>query len=87
MIRNCFNHGGFCETLDEKLPVVIEPSEGMLKEEYEVWISIDEDIPVVATLTDLEILQAFYEQDQAINVYDSDGGECVEENPPTNTEF
>ncbi|GBM06640.1 hypothetical protein AVEN_190863-1 [Araneus ventricosus] len=26
-IRNCFDHGGFCETLDEKLPNVIETLE------------------------------------------------------------
>ncbi|GBN04002.1 hypothetical protein AVEN_177862-1 [Araneus ventricosus] len=52
----------------------------MQKEEYEEWMSIDEDIPVAATLTDLEICQA-------IKVDDSDGDECVEENPPTNAEM
>ncbi|GBM76748.1 hypothetical protein AVEN_86322-1 [Araneus ventricosus] len=49
-------------------------------------MSIDEDIPIAATLTDLEIYQAVCEQDQAIKV-DSNGDECVEENPPTNTEM
>ncbi|GBN52958.1 hypothetical protein AVEN_131217-1 [Araneus ventricosus] len=29
---------------------VIEPLEGMQKEEYEEWTSTDEDIPVAATL-------------------------------------
>ncbi|GBM66030.1 hypothetical protein AVEN_39586-1 [Araneus ventricosus] len=58
----------------------------MQKEEYKEWAFIDEDIPVAATLTDLEICQAVCEQDQAIEVDDSDGDECVEENPPTNTE-
>ncbi|GBL95835.1 hypothetical protein AVEN_114119-1 [Araneus ventricosus] len=48
------------------------------KEEYEQWMSIDEDIPVAATLTDLEIYQA-------IKVDDSDGDECVVENPPMKT--
>ncbi|GBN13384.1 hypothetical protein AVEN_214442-1 [Araneus ventricosus] len=48
------------------------------------WMSTDEDIPVAATLTDLEICQAVCEQDQAIKGDDSDGEECVEENPPTN---
>ncbi|GBN00577.1 hypothetical protein AVEN_176107-1, partial [Araneus ventricosus] len=57
----------------------------MQEEEYEEWMSIDEDIPVAATLTDLEICQAVCQQDQAIKV-DSDGDECVEENPPTNAE-
>ncbi|GBM18563.1 hypothetical protein AVEN_100637-1, partial [Araneus ventricosus] len=52
----------------------------MQKEEYEEWMSIDEDIPVAATLTVLEICQA-------IKVDDSDGDECVEENPPTKTEI
>ncbi|GBM86468.1 hypothetical protein AVEN_165046-1 [Araneus ventricosus] len=37
------------------------------------------DIPVAAILTDLEIFEAVYEQDQAINVDDSDGDERVEE--------
>ncbi|GBM18700.1 hypothetical protein AVEN_8997-1 [Araneus ventricosus] len=59
----------------------------MQKEEYEEWMSIDEDIPVAATLTDLEICQAVCEQDQAIKVDDSDGDECVEENTPTNAEM
>ncbi|GBM67331.1 hypothetical protein AVEN_97306-1, partial [Araneus ventricosus] len=55
----------------------------MQKEER---MSIEEDIPVAATLTDLEICQAVCGQDQAIKV-DSNGDECVEENPPTNTEI
>ncbi|GBM15343.1 hypothetical protein AVEN_121630-1 [Araneus ventricosus] len=54
----------------------------MQKEEYEEWMSIDEDIPVAATLTDLEICQAVCKQHQAIKVDDSDGAECVEDNPP-----
>ncbi|GBO42402.1 hypothetical protein AVEN_36860-1, partial [Araneus ventricosus] len=54
------------------------------KEEYEEWMPTDEDIPVAATLTDLEICQAVCEQDQAIKVDDLDGDECVEEKPPTN---
>ncbi|GBM67004.1 hypothetical protein AVEN_107134-1 [Araneus ventricosus] len=45
------------------------------------------DIPVAATLTDLEIRQTVCEQDQAINVDHADGDECVEENPPTNAEM
>ncbi|GBN10765.1 hypothetical protein AVEN_135957-1 [Araneus ventricosus] len=52
----------------------------MQEEEYEEWMSIDEDIPVAATLTDLKICQA-------IKVDDSDGDECVEENPPTIAEM
>ncbi|GBN30459.1 hypothetical protein AVEN_125939-1, partial [Araneus ventricosus] len=59
----------------------------MLKREYGEWMSIDEDIPAAATLTELEICQAVCEQDQALKVYDSDGDECVEENPPTNAEM
>ncbi|GBO44237.1 hypothetical protein AVEN_67299-1 [Araneus ventricosus] len=50
-------------------------------------MSIDEDIPVAATLISLEICQAVCEQDQVIKVDDSDGDECVEENPPTNAEI
>ncbi|GBM68069.1 hypothetical protein AVEN_147193-1 [Araneus ventricosus] len=50
-------------------------------------MSIDKDIPVAATLTDLEICQAVCEQDQAIKVDDSGGDECVEENPPMNAEM
>ncbi|GBM87250.1 hypothetical protein AVEN_31980-1 [Araneus ventricosus] len=52
----------------------------MQKEEYEEWMPIDEDIPVAATLTDLEIFQA-------VKVIDSDGDERAEENPPTNAEM
>ncbi|GBL92495.1 hypothetical protein AVEN_174757-1 [Araneus ventricosus] len=59
----------------------------MQKEEYEEWTSNDEDIPIAATLTDLEICRAVCEQDQAIKVADSDGDECVEENSPTNAEM
>ncbi|GBN25911.1 hypothetical protein AVEN_220453-1 [Araneus ventricosus] len=59
----------------------------MQKEECEEWMFIDEEIPVAVTLTDLEICQAICEQVQAIKVADSDGDECVEENPPTNDEM
>ncbi|GBN34218.1 hypothetical protein AVEN_165566-1 [Araneus ventricosus] len=65
----------------------VEPPEGMQKEVYEKWMSIGEDIPIVATLTDLETFQAVCKQDQAIKVNDSDGDECVEENPRTNAEM
>ncbi|GBN07661.1 hypothetical protein AVEN_107930-1 [Araneus ventricosus] len=58
----------------------------MQMEEYEDWMSIDEDIHT-ATLTDLGICQAVCEQDQVIKVDDSDWDECVEENPPTNAEM
>ncbi|GBL99678.1 hypothetical protein AVEN_78539-1, partial [Araneus ventricosus] len=51
--------------------VAIEPPEGMQKEGYEEWMSIDEDIPVAATLIGLEICQAVGEQGQAIKVVDS----------------
>ncbi|GBL94154.1 hypothetical protein AVEN_163485-1 [Araneus ventricosus] len=51
----------------------------MQKEEYEEWMCIDEDIPLAATLTDLEICQ--------VKVDDSDGCEWVEENPPTKAEM
>ncbi|GBO18171.1 hypothetical protein AVEN_28223-1 [Araneus ventricosus] len=53
-------------------------------EEYGEWMSIDDDIPVAAALTDLEIRQAVCKQDQAIEVDDSDWDQCVIENPPTN---
>ncbi|GBN31373.1 hypothetical protein AVEN_175073-1 [Araneus ventricosus] len=59
----------------------------MKKEEYEEWMSIDEDIPIAAILKDLEILQVVCEQDKAIKVDDSDEDECVEGNPPTNAEM
>ncbi|GBM31915.1 hypothetical protein AVEN_74221-1 [Araneus ventricosus] len=59
----------------------------MQKEEHEEWMSTDKDIPVAATLTNLEICQAICEQDQVIKTDDSDGDECVEENPPTNAEM
>ncbi|GBN02211.1 hypothetical protein AVEN_111664-1 [Araneus ventricosus] len=64
-----------------------EHPEDMQKEEYEEWMSIDEDFPVAAALTDLEICRAVCEQNQAIKVDDSDWGECVIENPPTNAEI
>ncbi|GBM96273.1 hypothetical protein AVEN_173040-1 [Araneus ventricosus] len=50
-------------------------------------MSIDEDILVAATLTDLEICQAICQQDKEIKVDDSDVDECVDENPPTNAEM
>ncbi|GBN93812.1 hypothetical protein AVEN_175588-1 [Araneus ventricosus] len=53
---------------------------GIQKGEYEEWMSIDEDIPIAATLSNLEICQA-------IKVDDSDGDECAEESPPTNAEM
>ncbi|GBN85571.1 hypothetical protein AVEN_251885-1 [Araneus ventricosus] len=59
----------------------------MQKEEYEEWMSIEEDIPVAATRTEVEICQAVCEQDQVIKVNDSDGDECVEETNPTNAEM
>ncbi|GBL94668.1 hypothetical protein AVEN_83983-1 [Araneus ventricosus] len=52
---------------------------------YEEYMSIDKDIPLVATLTNLEICQDVCEQDQATNVDDSD--ECVEDNPSKNAEM
>ncbi|GBM10856.1 hypothetical protein AVEN_42116-1 [Araneus ventricosus] len=33
LTHDCFAHGSFCETLDEKFPVVIGPSEDMIIEE------------------------------------------------------
>ncbi|GBO07066.1 hypothetical protein AVEN_245622-1 [Araneus ventricosus] len=59
----------------------------MQKEEYEELMSIEEYIPVAATLTGMEICPVVCEQDQAIKVDDSEGDECVEENPPTNAEM
>ncbi|GBM03881.1 hypothetical protein AVEN_48709-1 [Araneus ventricosus] len=56
----------------------------MLKEE---WMSIDEGIPVSATLTDMEIRQAVCEQDQTTSVDDSDGNECPEEYLPKNAKM
>ncbi|GBN06211.1 hypothetical protein AVEN_55013-1 [Araneus ventricosus] len=56
------------------------PPEDMQKEKYEEWMSINEDIPVAATLTVLEVFQA-------IKLEDSDGDEYVEENPSTNAEM
>ncbi|GBM27640.1 hypothetical protein AVEN_49947-1 [Araneus ventricosus] len=61
----------------------MEPPEGVLKEEYEEWMFIDVGIPVAATLTDLETCKAVCEQDQRINVDDSDGDECVLRKPST----
>ncbi|GBN41988.1 hypothetical protein AVEN_169461-1 [Araneus ventricosus] len=66
---------------------LIASERGTLREESEEWVSIDEDIPVAATVTDLEICQAICEQDPSINADDSHGDECIEENPPTNTEM
>ncbi|GBL78988.1 hypothetical protein AVEN_48949-1 [Araneus ventricosus] len=63
---------------------VTSPMKSKQKEEYEGWMSIDEDIPVAATQINLEICQAVCEQDQTIKIDDSDGDECVEENPSTN---
>ncbi|GBM83744.1 hypothetical protein AVEN_272742-1, partial [Araneus ventricosus] len=56
-------------------------------EEHEEWVSSEEGIPVAARLTDLEICQAVCEKEQAIEVDDSDGNECIIENPPTNAEM
>ncbi|GBL73348.1 hypothetical protein AVEN_159376-1 [Araneus ventricosus] len=50
-------------------------------------MSIDENIKVATTLTDLEIFQAVCGQSKAINVDDSDGDECVKERSSTNTEM
>ncbi|GBM77224.1 hypothetical protein AVEN_260604-1 [Araneus ventricosus] len=72
---------------EASVPIVIEPPEDLLKEEYEDWISIDVDIPVATTSIDLEIFQAVCQQDQAINVDDSDGDKCVEENLPREPEM
>ncbi|GBL78604.1 hypothetical protein AVEN_65195-1 [Araneus ventricosus] len=47
---------------------------------------IDKDIPVAATLTDLEICHAVCEQDQAMEVDNSGGNKCAIENPLMNTE-
>ncbi|GBM62570.1 hypothetical protein AVEN_95549-1 [Araneus ventricosus] len=89
--RNCFDHEGFCEKLEEKLPIVIETPEGIPKEEYELWMSIDKNILYQATtLTNLEIFQTICEQDKSINVDDSDGQEwgkkiCNERRNEANT--
>ncbi|GBN32379.1 hypothetical protein AVEN_117301-1 [Araneus ventricosus] len=85
-IKNCFAHGGFCEALDEQLQTVIEPPEGMQKEEYEERMSTDEDFPVAAILTDLEICQAVCEQDQAIKFDDSEGDEVLKKTFQRTTE-
>ncbi|GBN24743.1 hypothetical protein AVEN_255706-1 [Araneus ventricosus] len=86
-IRNYLLFVDLCETLGEKLPIVIEPPECMLKEGYEEWVVIYEDIALAATLADLEIWQVVCEQDQTTNVDDCGGDECVDENPPKNVEM
>ncbi|GBN66648.1 hypothetical protein AVEN_73420-1 [Araneus ventricosus] len=65
----------------------LEPPKAMQKEVYEEWLSIDEAIPLAATITDLEICQTICEQDQALKVDYSDREECVEEHSPTNAEI
>ncbi|GBN87442.1 hypothetical protein AVEN_150159-1 [Araneus ventricosus] len=70
--------------ITEQFSTLQKYSEGEMCEE---GMSIDEDIPVGATLTDLEICQAVCEQVQVLKADDSDGDECVEENPPTNVEM
>ncbi|GBL86408.1 hypothetical protein AVEN_164574-1 [Araneus ventricosus] len=59
----------------------------MQKAVYQEWMSFDGDIPVAATLTDLEICQAVCEQDQVIKVDDSYGDEWIEKNLPTKAEM
>ncbi|GBN23417.1 hypothetical protein AVEN_18830-1, partial [Araneus ventricosus] len=49
----------------------------MQRKEYEES-SNNEDIPVGATLTDLEIFQAVCDQNQKLKVDDSDGDKCAE---------
>ncbi|GBM09420.1 hypothetical protein AVEN_184116-2-1, partial [Araneus ventricosus] len=73
-------YNGKKKTLDD-------PPEGMLKELNAEWMSTDEDIPKAATLTNLEFCQAVCEKDEAINVDDSDGDKCAEENPPKHAEM
>ncbi|GBL72478.1 hypothetical protein AVEN_115393-1 [Araneus ventricosus] len=63
------------------------PRRACKKKSIKSGMSTDEDTPVGATLTDLEICQAVCEQYQAIKVDDSDGDECVAENLPTNAEM
>ncbi|GBN32736.1 hypothetical protein AVEN_68515-1 [Araneus ventricosus] len=66
LIRNSFAHGGFCQTQDEyfQLPLNLE---GMRKEEYEEYFSTDEDIPVAATPTRLEICQSVLREKNSSN--------------------
>ncbi|GBN04362.1 hypothetical protein AVEN_123316-1 [Araneus ventricosus] len=72
---------------EEYQTLQVEESNSMQKEEYEEWMSIGEDIPLVATIIDFEICKDVSEKDPAIKVEDSDGDECVEKNPPTNAEM
>ncbi|GBM32313.1 hypothetical protein AVEN_224700-1 [Araneus ventricosus] len=70
-VRKILRATGVTDISQDKPPP--DPNPGfatgcMQKEKYEEWMSIDEDIPVAATLTDLEICQA-------IKVDDSDRDE------------
>ncbi|GBM52837.1 hypothetical protein AVEN_154171-1 [Araneus ventricosus] len=54
----------------------------MQKEEYEEWMSIDEDIPVAATLADLEICQMRSSLKVNIGVQMTGCGWCHAEHRP-----
>ncbi|GBN13072.1 hypothetical protein AVEN_80470-1 [Araneus ventricosus] len=53
------------DTIRNFLVHIVKCTEGILKEEYEEWMSIVDGIALVATLTAMEICQVVCEQDQA----------------------
>ncbi|GBL72399.1 hypothetical protein AVEN_115326-1 [Araneus ventricosus] len=65
-LANIVGHKKLLLPTESKERLIINLKSSFQKEEYEEWMSIDEDIPVAATITDLEICQAVCEQDQAI---------------------
>ncbi|GBO14356.1 hypothetical protein AVEN_229887-1 [Araneus ventricosus] len=74
-------HKQGCHIVDDIVEEVKDFKDGAHeKEKFEEWMSIDEDIPVAATIIDLEICQAK-------KVDDSDRDERVEENSPTNAKM
>jgi hypothetical protein len=99
-IENCFRKGGFSKTnaetpaseeSDLTSEIFDQAPDGMLKQEFENWLDIDNNAVVVATMTVLEICQAV--ADDKSKLAEKSESNCASkeeeilEAPPTNAQM
>ena len=99
-IENCFRKCGFSKTnaetsaseeSDLTSEIFVQAPDGMLKEEFEYWLDIDNNAEVVATMTVSEICQAVADDKSKLAEESESNCKSKEEEileaPPTNAQM
>jgi hypothetical protein len=83
-IRNCFRHGGFSATEEETVTCVPEKPSDLSPEDYENWLTIDEDLEVAYELNEDDICDELIRanDDNSAEPVSDDEDETEGEGPP-----